>query len=251
MRGPRVHRAARHDSDTDNRKRTSMVRMRPVQSASAVLWIVAAAVYLVAEAVSATAFPGYSYASNYISDLGVPDIGVFQGRAIDSPLHVVMNVAFTVHGVLFATAAVLTVRSAAWRTGARRWFVALALVHAVGIILVGTFPGSQTNTDNGLIVFHVLGAAMAIIAGNAAAIVAGFTLRRYVPRGLGSASIILGVVGLIGLTMLIVDSGSTVIDLLPDGTWERIAVYAILVWEALVGITALATARSRSPELRA
>jgi hypothetical membrane protein len=222
-----------------------MVRMRPIQSRSAVLWIIAAAVYLVAEAVSATVFPGYSYATNYISDLGVPDVGTFQGRAIDSPLHVVMNLAFILHGVLFAAAALLTARSSAWRPGARRSFVALALVHAVGIILVGVFPGSQTNADNGLIVFHGLGAGMAIIAGNAAAIVAGFTLRRHSPRWLGSASITLGIVGLVGLVMLLVDSNSPTITLLPDGAWERLAVYAILVWEALVGVTALVTRTHR------
>jgi len=218
-----------------------MVRMRPIQSKSAVLWIIAAVIYLVAEAVSASAFPGYSYASNYISDLGVPDVGVFQGRDIDSPLHVVMNVAFALHGVLFAAAAVLTVRGTAWRAGARRGFVTLALVHAAGIILVGLFPGSQTNAGNGLIVFHVLGAAMAIIAGNAAAIVAGSTLRRHVPRWLGTASIVLGVVGIIGLVMLLVDSNSTAFSVLPDGVWERMAVYTILAWEALVGVTALST----------
>jgi len=215
-----------------------------------VLWIVAAAVYLVAEAVSATAFPGYSYATNYISDLGVPDVGTFQGRAIDSPLHVVMNGAFVVHGVLFALAAILTVRGGAWRPRAARTFVGLALVHAVGIVLVGLFPGSQTNADNGLIVFHVLGAAMAMIAGNASAIVAGLTLRRESPGWLGSASIALGVVGLVGLVMLLVDSNSTAISLLPDGVWERAAVYAILVWELLVGVTALPT-RSRTREVSA
>jgi len=223
--------------------------MRPKQSApeiastSAVLWITAATVYLVAEAVSAAAFPGYSYATNYISDLGVPDVASFQGRAIDSPLHVVMNVAFILHGVLFASAALLTVRHRTWRPLARRWFVGAALVHAVGIILVGVFPGSPTNAENGLMLFHGLGAAMAIIAGNAAAIIAGLTLRRGNPRWLGSASVSLGILGLVGLVMLLVDSNSTAITLLPDGVWERLAVDTILAWELLVGITVLATRR--------
>ena len=38
------------------------------------LWTVAGVGWLVGEAVSASAFPGYSYATNYISDLGVPDV---------------------------------------------------------------------------------------------------------------------------------------------------------------------------------
>lgn len=218
-----------------------MVRMRPIQSKSAVLWITAAAVYFVAEAISASAFPGYSYATNYISDLGVPDVGSLQGRELDSPLHVVMNAAFIIHGVLFATAALLTVRGSAWRPRTRRWFVSLALVHAIGIILVGVFHGSQANVENGLALFHVAGAAMAIVAGNVAAIVAGSTVLRESSRWLGSASVTLGIVGLVGVVMLLVDSNSTAINLLPDGVWERVAVYAIFVWEILVGVTALAT----------
>ncbi|MEH3089004.1 MAG: DUF998 domain-containing protein [Microbacterium arborescens] len=224
--------------------------MRPIQSKSAVLWIIAGAVYLAAEAISASAFPGYSYATNYISDLGVQDVGTFQGRAIDSPLHVVMNTAFILHGVLFAAAAVLTVRGTAWRPRTRRWFVSLALVHGVGIILVGVFSGSQANVDNGLAVFHVLGAGMAIIAGNLAVIVAGIALLRSGPRWLGTASVVLGVAGLIGLVGLLVDSNSTAIDLLPDGVWERAAVYSIIAWELLAGVTALAT-RGRTARQRA
>ncbi len=39
--------------------------------------------------------PGYSYARNDISDLGVPERGVLQGRVLDSPLHAVMNAGFS------------------------------------------------------------------------------------------------------------------------------------------------------------
>ncbi len=216
--------------------------MRPFQSRSAVLWIAAAVLYLVAEAVSAAAFPGDSYATNYISDLGVPDVGLFQGREIDSPLHALMNTAFILHGLLFATAAIAAGRGSMPRR-TRRWFIGLAIVHATGMILVGVVPGSQTNADSGIIVMHVLGAAMAIIAGNAVAIVAGISLLRSHSRWLGSASVALGALGLVGLVMLLIDSNSSAISLLPDGVWERIAVYAILVWELLVGITVLATRR--------
>lgn len=223
-----------------------MVHMRPIQSKSAVLWILAATIYLLAEAVSASVFPGYSYAGNYISDLGVPDVAAFQGRPIDSPLHAVMNTAFVLHGALFAAAALMTVRGGAWRPAVRRWFAGSALVHAIGIVLVGLFPGSPTNADNGLILLHVLGAAMAIIGGNTAVIIAGLRLRHARPRWLGTASITLGLVGLAGLAMLVIDSNSVAFDLLPDGVWERLSVYAILAWELLVGVAALATRRRRA-----
>jgi len=232
--------------------------MRPRQSAlAASCWIAAAALYLVAEAVSASAFPGYSYATNYISDLGVPDTEVFQGRAIDSPLHLLMNTAFVLHGVLFVVAALaarnLAVGSLApGRPAARRWFIVLAVAHGVGIVLVGLFHGSQASVENGLVVLHVLGAAVAIIAGNTAAVVAGAVLLRRTPephdrgtRWVGALSIALGAVGLVGLVMLVVDPAWTTVDLLPDGIWERVAVYAILAWELLAGVAVIRAAGLR------
>lgn len=230
--------------------------MRPNKSTTAAAaWVLAAAVYFVAEAISASAFPGYSYATNYISDLGVPDIGPFQGRIIDSPLHLVMNAAFIVHGVLFAIAAVLA--TAGSRTASARWFRVLAVVHGVGMVLVGSFHGSQSAVESGLAVLHVAGAALAILGGNAAAVVAGTVLlrraggagresgtRRGVRRWIGTASVVLGIAGVVGLVMLEVDSGSSSIDLLPDGVWERVAVYAVLAWDLLAGITLLRTRRS-------
>jgi hypothetical membrane protein len=229
--------------------------MRPNKSIiAAVAWILAAAGYFVAEAVSARAFPGYSYATNYISDLGVPDVGPFQGRMIDSPLHLVMNAAFVLHGVLFAVAAVLV--TGGRRTASARWFRALAVVHAAGMVLVGSFHGSQSAVDSGLAVLHVAGAALAILGGNAAAVLAGVVLLRRGAgtggrpggsrsgrRWVGAASIVLGVAGVVGLVMLEVDSGSSSVALLPDGVWERVAVYAVLAWDLLAGVTLLATRR--------
>ncbi|WIE60124.1 DUF998 domain-containing protein [Curtobacterium sp. MCLR17_032] len=233
--------------------------MRPHQSAiAASCWIAAAALYLFAEAVSASAFPGYSYATNYISDLGVPDTEMFQGRAIDSPLHLLMNTAFVLHGVLFVVAA-LAARTLApgssttGRPAARRWFTVLAVAHGVGIVLVGLFHGSQASVENGLVVLHVLGAAVAITAGNTAAVVAGVALLRHAPeqrsrgaRWVGVLSVALGAIGLVGLVMLVVDPAWTAVDLLPDGVWERAAVYAILAWELLAGVAVLSTAGSRT-----
>lgn len=232
--------------------------MRPRQSAlAASCWIAAAALYLVAEAVSASAFPGYSYATNYISDLGVPDTEVFQGRAIDSPLHLLMNTAFVLHGVLFVVAALAARTLAAGspttgRPAARRWFTVLAVAHGVGIVLVGLFHGSQASVENGLVVLHVVGAAVAITAGNTAAVVAGAVLLRRTPeqhgrgtRWVGALSIALGAVGLVGLVMLVVDPAWTTVDLLPDGIWERVAVYAILAWELLAGVAVIRAAGLR------
>lgn len=62
---------------------------------------------------------------------------------------------------------------------------------------------------------------------------------------MGALSIVLGAVGLFGLVMLVVDPAWTTVDLLPDGIWERVAVYAILAWELLAGVAVIRTAGLR------
>lgn len=226
---------------------------------AAVLWISAASVYLLAEAVTASAFPGYSYASNYISDLGIPDVGSYQGRAIDSPLHPVMNTAFVASGVLFLAAAASAARAGALPS--RRALLVLSVIYAVGISLVGLVHGSQASADDGTGVLHVFGAALAIVGGNVLAIVVGAASRRAAQRvragrlrrrggALASVypalSVGLGVLGLVGLLGLEIDSGSTSIDLLPEGIWERIAVYTVTAWQLLTGILLLSRGRAGS-----
>jgi hypothetical membrane protein len=221
-----------------------MSERHKTRTAAGAFWIAAAVVYLVAEAVTAAAFPGYSYATNYISDLGVPEVGTFQGRAIDSPLHAVMNVGFVASGLLFLAAAVIAVRASA--SGPRRTFIVLSVIYAVGISLVGLFHGSQESADNGLAALHVGGAGMAIIGGNLAVITAGIGARRSVGGSFYTpVSVSLGVVGLVSLVMLQIDSGSTAVDLLEDGVWERLAVYTVTAWQLLTGAMLLARRSAR------
>ncbi len=210
--------------------------------AAAACWIAAGVVYVTAEAVAAAAFPGYSYATNYISDLGIPQVETYGGRAIDSPLHLVMNAGFVLHGVFFVAAALLAVPVLG--TTYRRTFLTLAVTHGIGIVLVGVVHSGQVNADNGLGAVHGIGAAMAIVGGNLTAIVAGLAARRSTElRRLGVACVTLGVVGLLGTVALVLDSGSTGADVLPDGAWERLAVYTVTAFELLVGVTTLARLR--------
>ncbi|WP_227488001.1 DUF998 domain-containing protein [Brachybacterium subflavum] len=202
----------------------------------AVLLILNAAMYVGAEAIAASAWrdPAYSYAFNYISDLGVPDIAEFQGRMVDSPLHAVMNAGFILHGLVFLITALL-IQPAIVRNGPRWAYLALALAHAVGISLVGLFHGSQAAVDDGTAVLHGLGALLAIGAGNAAAIVAGTHLLHRRSRGLGGALIALGALGILAFVYLLATTGTDV-----DGIPERIAVYTVMAAEALAGIAVLA-----------
>ena len=218
-----------------------MVPRHPVIPAAAgVAWIAAAVVYVGTEAIAASAFPGYSYSANYISDLGVPDVAVFQGRAIDSPLHAVMNAGFILQGVLYLAAAVIATR--ALRAGPRRAFLALAAVHAVGITVVGLIHGSASSAASGIGWMHVVGAGMAIIAGNAASITAGLGSGRVgAARAFRVASVALGVLGLVALALLQSLGGSTI-----DGVWERGSVYTVTAWELMAGVAVLVSARRRA-----
>jgi hypothetical membrane protein len=212
-----------------------------------VLWVVSALVYVGAEAVAASAFPGYSYARNYISDLGVPEVGVFQGREIDSPLHAVMNAGFLLEGALYLAAAVATVRLV--RGGPQRLFLALAVVYAVGIAMVGIVHGSEASAQSGLGWMHGLGAAMAIIAGNAASIRSGVSARRgTAPWASAPLGLALGTIGLLALLMLQLDTRLPGLDLLPDGVWERLSVYTITGWQLATGARLLLGGHSAGSE---
>jgi hypothetical protein len=57
-----------------------------------------------------------------------------------------------------------------------------------------------------------------------------------------AVSIALGLLGLLCLAMLLIDRGSTTINLLPEGAWERGSVYTVTVWEILTGVCLLAFA---------
>jgi hypothetical membrane protein len=184
--------------------------------AAAGTWLVGAAVYLTAEVVTATGVESYSYLDDYISELGVSGL---------------MNRAFMLHGVLFLIGAVLVVRSVelGW-TG--RAFVVAAAVNALGNVGVGGFPSGTAA--------HVTGAGMAIIGGNVAVILGALGSRSL---GAGQwfrrAGVTLGAVGLLCLAVLVIDgvNGAS----LPVGLVERGAVYPIIAWELLAGVTILRT----------
>lgn len=206
--------------------------------AGAICFLSAGLFYLLAEALAASVFPGYSYAVNYISDLGVPDVEILGGRAVDSPLHPLITVAFAAQGLLFAVGAALLCRR--FRLPLRGAFVVLAFAHALGMVTVAVVHGGQANIERGLDTDHVLGAAAAFLGGNAAAIIAGISLLRAGShRRLGGWSIALGAVGLFGMLMLQVDVRFLPATLLEDGVWERMTFYAILAWEMLVGTLVL------------
>lgn len=207
---------------------------------AALAWGAAAVCYVAGEALAAAAYtPAYSYAENYISDLGVPACGVvFAGRAVCSPLHAVMNGDFVLQGVLFFVGGLAAARAL---SGAGRWPLAVcAALNAIGISLVGLFP--ETSVAG----VHGLGAFLAIVFGNATGFVSAFAFRELrLPTAHRVASLALPVLGLAALAALIAARGHGPL-LVPDGVWERASVYTITAWEAVTAVCLLrrpATAR--------
>ncbi|XUL91635.1 DUF998 domain-containing protein [Streptomyces galilaeus] len=185
--------------------------------------------WVVSEAVTAAAWtaPPYSYATNYISDLGVPECGThYQGRTICSPDHTLMNTSFALQGILFATGVVLLALTLlAGR--ARRVVIALAAAHAVGFLLVGLFHGSPDGPGHSL-ALHVGGASVAILCANTIVILAGSLQSLQLPRAYRVFSIAVGALGLLGEAFVGASTSTA-------GIFERGGVYSWLLWSAVTG----------------
>lgn len=210
-----------------------MNKLRPLTAAAFLLGPV---IYVAAEATTAAAWksPSYSYADNWISDLGSATAGVFQGRELDSPLHVVMNSGFIVQGLLFGIGAVLLSRMI---SGRLRTFTAVTgIVTMIGYIIVGTFHGSLQAQQNGTLPLHFTGATLAILGGNVLALVLGIHWRKTPQtRLIGLVGIVAGAFGLASAIALLFtfDAG------LPSGAIERGSVYTIVIWQLSVATALL------------
>jgi hypothetical membrane protein len=182
--------------------------------ASAVAWITGPLTYLILEAIAAAAFPHFSYAHNFISDLGVPA----------SPRAWTMNAAFCVQGTLFLVGAVFLVR--AFEKRSARLFLTLAAANAVGNILIAVFHSG--------VAAHAVGAVLAIVGGNTAILagsrIGGSSYRR--------VSLVLGAFGLLSFVVFVLVLKHVMHA--PLGVWERGSVYSILLWQVFTAACLLA-----------
>ena len=196
----------------------------------AALWVVAAVGYLILEAAAAASFePCYSYARDYISDLGITDGGMVRGRMIDSPRAYLMQIAFYLQGFLFFAGALLIVGFPDSRRA--RTFLGLVAVNAVGNIVVGTVHSGTV---------HVAGAALAIVGGNTAILAGSAVVGRVSShRWYRNVSKLVAALGLLCLLMLMVNSATMKSNLLPDGASERGSVYSIVMWQLLTAASLL------------
>lgn len=174
---------------------------------SRLAWIVGPLAYLILEAVAAAAFPQYSYAHNFISELGVPSA---------SPQAFLMNIAFCLQGTLFLVGAIFL--------GGSRLFLSLVAANAVGNVLVAIFHSG--------VPIHAVGAVLAIVGGNAAVLTG--------PRFHRGVSTALGVFGLVSFVIFVLEMRTPTV-----GVWERCSVYSILVWQMFTATGTLWTRLDR------
>jgi len=160
---------------------------------------------------------------------------MFQGRVIDSPLAYVMNTAFYLQGTFLLVGAVLVARAVGSRKAGL--FLSLAAPDATGNILVGTVHGGPIAGVDSTAWVHSTGAVMAIAGGNVA-ILAGSAIVRDAgaAQWYRGASLGLAVLGLLSCAMLVIDSRTAGLNVLPDGAWERGSVYSIIVWQVFTAI---------------
>jgi len=214
---------------TETTDRTQLARV------GAAAWIVGAVAYLVAEKVAAANVKGhYSYIHHYISVLGVPAWGRFA---------YLMNGAFYLQGALLFAGAVLVARAARRRA---LLFLLVTLAAAVGFFLVATVHGGSPLAKGDGMQWHMAGALLVFIGGNAAIVAGSRTVARamhvhYVRRArwwYRIASLLLAAAGFLAFFSL-ANYNLWGFRYAPVGITERIPVYSILAWQVFSGVVLL------------
>ena len=217
---------------------------QPYRKIALIILPVVVAWYFLAEYLVAAAWPtpGYSYIHNYVSDLGVP-ICSSGSRFVCSPWHDMMNMTFFVVGL---GSLVGMIALASLFHGARRYVVGLlGTVQSIGIMLVGIAPGSfaeDITHDTTQMFLHSLGALLAILGTCVTALVVGALLWRQ-SRRFALISLLLGAAPFV---LLALQALTGIENLgLGRGGFERVGVYAAMVWIACAGIYGILVLRRR------
>ncbi|MCZ4077634.1 DUF998 domain-containing protein [Rhodococcus sp. H36-A4] len=162
--------------------------------------------YLLLEALTASLSEGYRYAYDTVSDLGVPTT---------SDTSWLMNVAFCVSAISVLAAGICS----ASLLGRRRWaYLGAIAAYSLGSVLVAVVHAGDGNA-------HIIGAVLAIGAGNTIALLVGTGVPTC-PRWYSKGSIGLGVLGFVASGLLIAGVG-------PVGVMERASIYTFTGWELL------------------
>lgn len=191
----------------------------PKEKLVGTIFIIAATQFLLCLSISEALYPGYSLASNYISDLGI------------GPSAIIFNISIFVLGLIILFGAYLQMRNPEFKT-----LNILLVIMAVGTMGVGVFTKAFT-------LIHGATASVAFFFAALSAIVSAKATK----KPLSHISVVLGLLTLIALALYslgIVTSGaltsSEALDSsfylgLGPGGMERIVVYPALMWLAAFG----------------
>jgi len=156
-------------------------------------------------------YPGYSTSQQAISDLGASEP---PENVIVQPSATIFNATMLVSGLLILAGTVFVFRS----FRARGFPVLLALL-GIGALGVGIFPGNYGD-------LHAIMASITFVAGGLSAI-AAFTVTRPPFRYI---SAILGIIGLLPLTLFYTMGTSNPFWILGYGGLERWIAYPVVLW---------------------
>jgi hypothetical membrane protein len=195
----------------------------------AVGWILAAAQFFLLMVVVQLAWKTpYSWNHNNISDLGNVHCADFEGRYVCSPLHTLMNVSFTLGGVLILLGAVFT--HATWPRTAVAWVVRLLLMATgAGWMVAGLSPADINEN------LHVVGGAFVIFVGGNLGLLLTVFLRTGPLAQLRWLGFAFGVIGLVAMVLHFSGNGLG----LGAAGMERVTAFGIPIWLAVSGIRLL------------
>ena len=205
----------------------------PATRAGAWLWV-ACLQFFVAEQVARRGWTlPYSFARNYISDLGATSCGPH----VCSPWHALMNASFGLQGLLIAGGALLL-----WRHGRALGHAGLAALVACGLGLLAV----AIEPENAVVWVHAAGAAVHFLCGGLGMLLVGWRMRVKAARSAaGWLSMAAGLI-VIAATVLLGQKGPASLSLLSTlgvGAVERVAAYGIVLWLVWMGGSLLMTSR--------
>lgn len=186
-------------------------------------WIASIQYFIVMAAVALAWPTHYSVLNNTISDLGNTACGVYGGRYVCSPWHVLMNASFILLGLTMVAGSMLIYNEFKKTNASLVGFSFMGLA-GLGTILVGIFA------ENTIASLHVFGAALPFVLGNVGLLILGYSLE--MPRSLRIYTILTGVISLVAFIHFLTGNYLG----LGIGGMERLAANLQTIWLIVFGI---------------
>ena len=200
-----------------------------------VLAVVASVEWIIGVFVAQAYYPNYSITYNALSDLGATCHSATaltpNSCVIYQPSSIIFNTTLILFGVLSIPAAYFINRSLR-----KRFFSTLLGLFGLGVLIDGVFPENELT-------IHLLGGLVAF--GGVIAAITVYRLGEATPRYFQYSSAAIGIVSLVATLLLFaVPLGTLESSVIGFGGLERIILYPLIIWEALLGIIFLAKYRS-------